>query len=180
MATPGTFNSMSPLDSPGPMRQINPSICPITGDITYIHQLTASSQTDRVRMNWKTVHVLPVIFVPGIMGSNLCNQRGEAIWLVNGPLTAAKGWTFKDASDRQKLLHPDRTEVYTKGETPFWSVGALSKSKEFESRGWGEVSAMSYKDFLIWLEENLNGGGTGRIAIAAFESIPGSELVGGA
>ena len=128
--------------------------------IENVNEETQRGQTDRVRMNWKTVHVLPVIFVPGIMGSNLCNQKGEAIWLVNGPLTAGKGWTFKDASDRQILLHPDRTEVYTKGETPFWSVGALSKSKEFQARGWGEVSAMSYKDFLIWLEENLNGGGT--------------------
>ena len=162
MATPGTFNSMSPLDSPGPMRQINPSICPITGDITYIHQLTASSQTDRVRMNWKTVHVLPVIFVPGIMGSNLCavGQSDQSVWLPNSIPRMVADWLTKNAGYRQRLLHPDRTEVYTKGETPFWHVGALSTSREFEARGWGEVSAMSYKDFLIWLEVNLNGGGT--------------------
>jgi pimeloyl-ACP methyl ester carboxylesterase len=151
MATTGTSS---------PMRQINPSICPITGDITYTHCLTVSSQTDRVRMTMKPVHVLPVIFVPGIMGSNLCNLSGEAVWLVNGVYSAGKGWTFKGSGDRQKLLHPGRTKVYTKGETPFWSVGTLTKAEHFQARGWGEVSAMSYKDFLIWLEENLNGGGT--------------------
>jgi len=151
MATTGTSS---------PLRQIKPSICPITGDITYCHQLTETSKTDRVRMTMPPeLHVLPVIFVPGVMGSNLCDKNGNAVWVVNS--TPGVGWDLglMDSGQRQKALHPGRTKVYTGGELPLFGLGALTRA-QLKARGWGEISASFYKDLLIWLEKHLNGGGT--------------------
>lgn len=151
MATTGTSS---------PMREIKPSICPITGDITYCHQLTVASKTDRVRMTMPPeLHVLPIIVVPGVMGSNLAKKNGEPIWLVDsGPGVA---WMVGNlsAGERQQLLRPDKTQVFKDGGLPLMGLGALTRA-QLNARGWGEVSASFYQDFLIWLEENLNGGGT--------------------
>ncbi len=80
--------------------------------------------------------------------------------MPNGKLEMGWDWSRADAGERQSLLHPDRTKVYPHGDTPPFAIGTLSTTAHFEARGWGEVSAMSYREFLIWLEYNLNAGGT--------------------
>jgi pimeloyl-ACP methyl ester carboxylesterase len=62
----------------------------------------------------------------------------------------------QEAGDRQRLLHPARTEVDSRGKVPDRSVGVLRNEADFRARHWGEVAVTSYGDFLIWLEENLN------------------------
>ena len=151
---------MASTGTSSPMREIKPSICPIKGDILFCHQITESSKTDRVRMTMPPeLHVLPVIVVPGVMGSNLAKENGEPIWLVDsGPGVAWKVGNLT-AGERQQALHPGRTQVYKNGGLPLMGLGALTRA-QLKARGWGEVSASFYQDFLIWLEENLNGGGT--------------------
>ncbi|WP_243465124.1 hypothetical protein [Photorhabdus temperata] len=50
--------------------------------------------------------VIPVIFLPGVMGSNLKSKHDdEPVWLVNSQLGVA-GWISKDASYRKRTLDP--------------------------------------------------------------------------
>jgi pimeloyl-ACP methyl ester carboxylesterase len=106
---------------------------------------------------------LPIVFVPGIMGSNLADLKNDPVWLLDLtaglPLTVAKKWRGKNAGARQQLLHPDRTKVYREGNLPKKLVGTVSQRDVYRDRGWGEVSQGSYHDFLLWLEDKMNGQG---------------------
>lgn len=139
--------------TPPPRRQIDPEVHPVTGRITYTCTITRSTHTGRVRMNLEQVHVLPIIFVPGAMGSNLQNEDG-AVWVINGPSALVLGGM--NAAKRQQLLHPGQTSVFRDGDVPKPSTAT---QPDYIARGWGEVSADSYQSFLLWLEENLQRGG---------------------
>jgi len=122
--------------------------------------LTESKQSDIVKLVIPPTHALPIIFVPGIMGSNLCNNQSIPVWLLNSiagvPKSLVTTWAGKDAGVRQKILHPDRTRVYRFGAVPDKSIKLGIDKKEYIARGWGEVSQASYHDFLLWLEEKMN------------------------
>ena len=96
--------------------------------------------------------IIPVVFVPGVMGTNLKNGSGKPVWLVDGKISMA-GWAFKSAVDRKQILDPHTTDVCGKGALP--KDSPLSQD-EMRRRGWGEVAAKSYSDFLVWLETHLN------------------------
>ena len=68
---------MATTNTSGPRRQVSPSICPVTGDCTYALNLTPLQLADHVRLTLKPVHTLPIVFVPGIMGSNLKGTAGD-------------------------------------------------------------------------------------------------------
>ncbi|SDI74393.1 Lecithin:cholesterol acyltransferase [Paraburkholderia steynii] len=101
--------------------------------------------------------VIPVIFVPGVMGSNLKavsgSYAGKVIWLVNGPAGVAASWLFRGARTRKQKLDPDTTAVYGGGDIP---KGTVESEEELRRRGWGTVGKMSYGTFLPWLENALN------------------------
>lgn len=125
--------------------------------------LTPASTRDPVQIVAQPIYTVPVIFVPGIMGSNLKVKAavddvdpGEAVWLMDGKGGAATSWATKSAEQRQLRLNPDNTEVFDGGEVPD-SVPTIGDAKTIrEQRYWGEVSAMSYQSFLVWLEKTLN------------------------
>lgn len=102
--------------------------------------------------------VIPVIFVPGVMGSNLIEKGRDAdkamTWLLDDTLTAAR-WTLIDrgAETRKKYLHPQVMEVNENGAIP---QGTAMPDEELRRRGWGEVGALSYGPWLVWLENALN------------------------
>jgi pimeloyl-ACP methyl ester carboxylesterase len=125
--------------------------------------LTDSSLTDFVKLEVPPNQVVPIIFVPGIMGSNLCEiANGEPVWLLDGeevPTKLAMMWATELAGERQKILHPVRTRVYQQGAVPLFPVGTMRTAKDFRSRGWGEVAQTSYHAFLIWLENKMNSEG---------------------
>ena len=161
---------MATTNTSGPRRQVSPSICPVTGDCTYALNLTPLQLADHVRLTLKPVHTLPIVFVPGIMGSNLKGTAGDyqdtEVWRLdsNGKMFAAH--VKQSAGDRQKALHPQRTAVDDRGALPNAPAGSVTKPEQFRARGWGEVGATSYQAFLLWLEDSLNGGGTqGRHAV---------------
>ncbi|ARB27373.1 alpha/beta fold hydrolase [Pseudomonas tolaasii] len=166
-----------------------PRVAPMTynarGNPVHTWTLTPSHITDPVHCILPPDGVLPVIFVPGIMGSNLKSkpeeqEGGESeeeavpVWrldagFVGKNMWLALNWINKKAGIRQKLLHPDRVEVDNQGAVPKRAAGTvmvppgldrkktlLALSTRYQERGWGEVSETSYHAFLLWLEETLN------------------------
>jgi pimeloyl-ACP methyl ester carboxylesterase len=137
------------------------------GAPTFDWTLTHNSILDTVKLILPATNTVPIIFVPGIMGSNLKNGAGDAVWRLDGgtmwglilndkPVNLAKKWAFEDAAKRQAVLHPDRVDVDAGGAVPSKGVGSIEGKQGFTDRGWGEVSETSYHKFLVWLEEKMN------------------------
>ncbi|MBB3212205.1 pimeloyl-ACP methyl ester carboxylesterase [Herbaspirillum sp. Sphag1AN] len=143
-----------------------------SGVVEY-HSVT-SPPDDSIAMCHKVPdRIIPVIFVPGVMGSNLqstVEKKGdepEPVWVVNSTLGVALSWAFQGAETRKKLLDPAKTELYRAGDLPadaaprgvFHTHPAPTQEEidqELRRRGWGEVSHLSYGPWLKWLEESLN------------------------
>ncbi|CAG4893838.1 esterase/lipase family protein [Paraburkholderia gardini] len=97
--------------------------------------------------------IIPVIFVPGVMGTNL-ERKGQPdpVWLLDSRTTVTP-WMGKSPAVRKQMLNPDQTEVYGSGKIP---SGTVQTEGELRRRGWGEVAYMSYGEWLVWLENALN------------------------
>ncbi|MBC8722527.1 MULTISPECIES: lipase family alpha/beta hydrolase [Paraburkholderia] len=95
---------------------------------------------------------IPVIVVPGVMGTNLADLKDNPVWLVDSSKTLAK-WAIKTPTYRKNTLDPSRTKVSDQGSIP---TGTVLSEAELRGRGWGTVSKMFYGDFLVWLENALN------------------------
>lgn len=123
--------------------------------------LTDTKLLDAVKIALPPLRVVPIVFVPGIMGSNLSDLRNEPVWLLNNvkniPANLVYNWSRRDAGARQLLLHPKRTQVYTLGAVPKEKSASIGNAQEFTRRGWGEVSEVSYHKFLLWLDKKMNG-----------------------
>ncbi|WP_316153223.1 hypothetical protein [Cupriavidus sp. BIC8F] len=131
------------------------------GSMRYGWTMTPSPLTDLVKLVIKPVNVLPVIFVPGIMGSNLkSRERGTPVWRLDAtlgqPLGLLRKLGTKGAGERQSLLHPDETLVDDDGAVPISAAGSIAGKSGYKARGWGEVGETSYGAFLLWLERTLN------------------------
>ncbi|WP_353405604.1 esterase/lipase family protein [Duganella hordei] len=118
---------------------------------------------DTVKLTVPPMIALPIVFVPGIMGSNLADLHDVPVWLLDLtaglPLSVARRWRGKTPGERQQVLHPERTKVYRDGNLPKKLTGTVGQQQIYRNRGWGEVSQGSYHDFLLWLEEKMNGQG---------------------
>lgn len=131
------------------------------GTPTFQWNLTGTSLTDTVKLVAGPFNVLPVVFVPGIMGSNLkSTPGGEPLWRLDttagSPVGLLKSLATKDAGARQALLHPDRTTIDDRGGTPSKLAGSVSDVKTYKERGWGTIGEGTYHSFLLWLEQELN------------------------
>jgi pimeloyl-ACP methyl ester carboxylesterase len=161
-----------------PLRQ--PTVAP-DGTLVAHSVATPRALTTRGLVTVGSRKVIPVIFVPGIMGSNLRAsgnpappketdiKPGEPVWHApNGTydaMTAVTQWTNREPALRQKILCAKTCEVDPNGElaVPDSTRGAdetgglayLSK-EEMRQRGWGEVHAGSYAKLLMELESHLN------------------------
>jgi pimeloyl-ACP methyl ester carboxylesterase len=118
--------------------------------------------------------VVPVIVVPGIMGTNLraakaanmpANQelrRGEEAWRPpNGKIdgaVAAFMWKKRGPKTRQKILDAESLEVDDDGDInlPLEARNYGMLEKEARELHWGEVHWDSYGDLLFGLHINLN------------------------
>lgn len=143
------------------------------GDLEFSWQLTSAHLTDPVILELPPGNVLPVIFVPGIMGSNLKNKgRAASVWkldnssdmlnqgpLKNVPVGLAGDMLTKRPGQRQSALNPATVEVDSSGAVPKRLGGSVHRLDQYRSRGWGEVGEGSYHEFLLWLERVLNGQG---------------------
>ncbi|MGY3041074.1 hypothetical protein ACVWWQ_002705 [Rhodanobacter sp. TND4EL1] len=155
------------MSTPSDKIRFAPGYAAKDGTYVYNWRLTSSSIMDAVHLTLPPDHVLPVIFVPGIMGSNLRQNSGkkrESVWRLdnslswlkkNTPLSFALGMAKKSAGARQKLMHPSRVEVDPSGHVP----DSPHDAAYYTAKGWGEVGEGSYKEFLLWLDHALNAQG---------------------
>jgi hypothetical protein len=120
--------------------------------------------------------VIPVMVVPGIMGSNLRarlaprsrgerNQEvapGKPAWrppnTMPGGLWDALVWDSYQPTKRQRLLDADTLEVDEGGppHIPHRDGRLHVHPKLARERGWGELHAASYVELLCALETRLN------------------------
>lgn len=96
--------------------------------------------------------VIPVIFIPGVMGSNLKNEDGE-VWQFSAP--SLKKWPLANAKKRKQLLDPATTTVDDSGQ--IFNDGADgNKFPSRRARGWGSAFYMSYGEALDALQRLLS------------------------
>ncbi len=121
--------------------------------------------------------VMPIIFVPGIMGSNLKAKRDildgtnevaitveTPVWRVDSTLTLAKEWVNRKQDQYQlrfqydKVTVDDRGVIEVSGKPDAPQLTPLARLTETlaRARGWGTVSAEFYGGFLDWLDSQLN------------------------
>ena len=150
------MTSQNPAEPPEP-RRLHPRIG-TNGNYVFATTLTPASRTDVVDFIVKPVRSLPIIFVPGIMGSNLRKNTSpkSRAWRLDSSAQIAKDFITMKPGPRQNLLHPARTEVDPGGAVPKQPVGVLSRPEHFRQRGWGEIAAESYQGILVWLEQHFN------------------------
>lgn len=105
--------------------------------------------------------VIPVIFIPGIMGTNLMSTTSDEKEIWRGDSLAAVYWEWhsKNGYQRQKLLNPNTTCVDNKGNiekeilTHFSDDGCIFPSRK--ERNWGAALGFSYGRFLNVLQGAL-------------------------
>ncbi|WP_279047052.1 esterase/lipase family protein [Cedecea davisae] len=98
------------------------------------------------------VKVIPVIFIPGVMGSNLKNQMSE-VWRFSA--SSLKKWITAGPEKRKLLLDPKTTTVDDSGEI----VNDRADGNKFPSRrerGWGSAFYKSYGEALDRLQYLLS------------------------
>lgn len=98
--------------------------------------------------------VIPIIFLPGVMGSNLKaksetgkNQNTKKIWCLDSAASMAN-WFFMGAKARKIKLKPDRTEVDFRGKISDASEAEIQLFGDRRERGWGSISYLGYGEFL--------------------------------
>ncbi|WP_434525468.1 esterase/lipase family protein [Photorhabdus asymbiotica] len=122
----------------------------------YYPLVNAASEKNLKAICYKVPNrVIPVIFLPGVMGSNLQDQYGTSVWRLNSKVGALMDWLFKGAEDRKKLLDPENTFVDSRGRVDDNDKEG-PKFPSREERGWGQVAYMSYGKFLPWLQAALD------------------------
>lgn len=126
-----------------------------SGQVSYVSQTTPTAVESPCEVPAPLKYVVPIIVIPGIMGTNLKNSNKEKVWYPSA-------WTLiqyskRDAMDRQLALNPKTTEVgydgklkINKSKNPH-----MTKERAFE-RGWGSLVTVGYPDILNYLENQLN------------------------
>ncbi|CAG9196208.1 esterase/lipase family protein [Burkholderia vietnamiensis] len=134
--------------------------------------LTPASDTRQKELLCDVRPIIPVIFLPGVMGSLLTdNENGNELFFAPntdgmlgnlGALPALLGLWFTGASARERQFDPTRAAVTPLGPINVGKHGRndvpeqLVDEKEARRRGWGSIHRTSYHPVLAWLEETLN------------------------
>jgi pimeloyl-ACP methyl ester carboxylesterase len=161
----------SPTNSPEPTRPIPMPVIDEGGNMHAVTTLSPKQNTTRAGVSVPPDKVMPVIVVPGIMGSNLRASAkggnkelkpGEPAWRppngIGPSIDEVKRWRGRTPSVRQKILDGDTLEVDPTGQIMLppsmpqftWDESTARK------RGWGEIHASSYGSLLVYLQQCLN------------------------
>ncbi len=106
--------------------------------------------------------VIPVIFVPGVMASNLYHTKmKKSVWQPPNvdwqgmchTLGSLFKYLFKSAEERKEELDPDQTEVYRDGQI---TADAAESQDVLHERGWGTMMRTAYHPFMAKLQTVLN------------------------
>ncbi|AMP04982.1 esterase/lipase family protein [Collimonas pratensis] len=110
-------------------------------------------------------HVIPVIFVPGVMGTNLCGNENAKTpnapaWRPPNGTLAGLGEVRRrirqQPKDRQMQMIPETTKVDASGKISIPKGIDTLTEEEARRRGWGEIHWDSYGKILTELERSLN------------------------
>lgn len=103
---------------------------------------------------------IPVIFVPGIMGSNIRNKNNKKpVWRMGnsiGILGTVYSQGSKSPNVLQEELDPSKTEVDTEGPIKADFAKIKITKEELKKRYWGTVHWDSYGGILSYLQVCLN------------------------
>ncbi|NMM26713.1 MAG: hypothetical protein HHJ12_05335 [Glaciimonas sp.] len=111
------------------------------------------------------ITVIPVVFIPGIMGTNLQSTNGEIIWRPPnldgaGAVLDAVGqlfaFFFRGPATRQKNLNPLEAKVDDRGSVDAGNAGDTMNDKLARERGWGSLLRSSYQPMMCLLQKDLN------------------------
>lgn len=153
---------------PEPTRRLKDPIPQEDGSLLAHSVATPTSFTIRGAVYAGSKKVIPVIFVPGTMGTNLRVRQdvalppdyldpGERAWRPpNGDLGAwsyANAWSRRVPRDRLLILNPAYVEVDDTGDLDIAPCN-LERSVMRE-RGWGEIHNGSYGTLLFDLQSHL-------------------------
>lgn len=152
-----------------PVRPIQAPRPDCDGNLRGTVTLSPKSCTTRAAVPIPPTKVIPVIVVPGIMGSNLCAFRaerknrilnpGEAAWRppngMKAGLAEAKMWLARKPNVRQQILDPETLEVDGTGEINGTSELGIDIA-QLRADGWGEIHSSSYGALLVFLQKRLN------------------------
>lgn len=150
-----------------PTRKIPPPTIDKDGNLVAHTVATPKAFKVRALLEVPPDKVLPVIFIPGIMGANL-RLRDDAVlpaadglkprdaaWRPpNGTLEAASevwNWSRRSPAQRQDILNREMLDVDMSGELP----SSTLTEQQMRDQGWGEVHAGSYGSFLATLQKYL-------------------------
>lgn len=98
--------------------------------------------------------VIPIIFIPGIMGTNLMSKGDDKkeMWRGDAGYEIFLQWSSRTGHERRSILNPEVTQVDNRGlidkeiYTPFSDDGCLFPERY--KRGWGEALNYTYGRFL--------------------------------
>ena len=107
------------------------------------------------------IHTIPIIFVPGIMGTNLRNKADKKpVWTppngIGEGITEVRARKKQDPAARQTQLNPHGTEVDNRGEVTIPKDHYTITEEGARIRGWGEVHWEGYGQIMLELERALN------------------------
>ncbi|KAF1712524.1 hypothetical protein CSC70_03150 [Pseudoxanthomonas kalamensis DSM 18571] len=141
-------------------------IDPKTGARLWRPQLTATTDQREKTLYHKPSAVIPIVFIPGIMGTNLRTRgKNDAVWrppnTVGGKLSAAFTWIWRGPKTRQGLLDMNAVEVDPTGPIDVGNSGISTAVAS--ARGWGAAMQSSYHPIMALMQKRLN-------AIAFFSS----------
>lgn len=104
--------------------------------------------------------VIPVIFIPGIMGTNLKDNDGVSVWRADKYMGMDTLYlTSLGGNERRKILNVNSTRVDDRGKyiqsenIPFSDDGNMLPKRS--ERGWGKALFLSYGTFLDVLQTAL-------------------------
>lgn len=137
----------------------------INGNPVYETHLTLSDDTRTKVLRVKPGLVIPIIFIPGIMGTNLKNKKtGNPVWRppnkglnladILGIVTALATWGFRGPKKRQEILKAEDLTVDDSGPI---AIGQSGLEKETaKMRGWGTVLRDSYSPIMALIEARMD------------------------
>lgn len=156
---------MSPTTTPAPANDPNvvQTIATQTASGHQVCNVTLTRDADKrtKELLCDSPYVIPVIFVPGVMGTNLKKKNSSRVkvWrppngTPDGIKTLAEYFFKKAPADRQILFDPKNAEVDKDGPI---NPGATGLSAVvLKERGWGSVHMDSYGEILRTLHHTLN------------------------
>lgn len=129
----------------------------------FVSQTTPTKTETLCKVTLPAEYVVPIIFIPGIMGSNIKSKgSGQHVWYppngISEGLAASSAGEQRDARTRQIELNPETTIVGQDGyidEDDIEDIDNFDREKATR-RGWGSVWWEGYSKILIYLERYLN------------------------